>query len=83
MALSEKQKELLKEIQNRLQRGDIKDIAKKTNISREHVGRALNITTDYFNEDVVEAAMHIILTREANAKKNLQKLNPEPQPATV
>lgn len=74
MALSNKQKELLQTIQSRLQRGDVSAIGEKCGMHKSQVSRTLNPLTDFFNEVVVDAAMKIILEREAKAEKNLDKL---------
>lgn len=75
MALSNKQIELLKTISNRLQRGDIKAIAEKTGVPNENVGRALNMTTDFFNEKVIDAAVELIKERDEKAEQHLQALS--------
>jgi hypothetical protein len=74
MALNETQIKLLTGIQSNLRRGDINSIAEKTGLTREYVGKALSLSNDYFNEDIVSAAVEIISAREHSTKLLLKKL---------
>jgi DNA-binding phage protein len=74
MGLSNKQIELLKGIQNRLQRGDIKEIATRVEMTREHVSRALNISGENYSEKIIDAAMQVITEREERVTQYLQTL---------
>lgn len=77
MALNETQIKLLTGIQSNLRRGDINSIAEKTGLTREYVGKALSLSNDYFNEDIVSVAVQIISDREHSAKQLLKKLPTE------
>jgi GDP-D-mannose dehydratase len=77
MALNETQIKLLTGIQSNLKYGDINSIAEKTGFAREYVGKSLSLSNDYFNEDIVAAAVEIISAREHSAKQLLKKLPTE------
>lgn len=75
MPLTETQIKILEGIQDNLRKGDVKEITQKTGLSREYVGRVLNLNNDFFNEDVVNEAVKIISAREQFNKKLLSKLS--------
>lgn len=80
MPLTETQIKILEGIQANLRKGDVKEITQKTGLSREYVGRVLNLSNDFFNEDVVNEAVKIISAREQFNKKLLSKLSEIIQP---
>ena len=80
MALTETQIKILEGIQANLRKGDVKEITQKTGLSREYVSRVLNLSNDFFNEDVVNEAVKIISAREQFNKKLLNKLSEIIQP---
>ena len=75
MALTETQIKILEGIQGNLRKGDVKEITKKTGLTREYVGKVLRPGNDFFNEDVVTEAVKIISVREQFNKKLLNKLS--------
>lgn len=74
MSLSINQTEILKAIQARIIRGDIRDIANDTEFTREYVGSVLNPNSDIYNTEIVDAAVRIIEARELKLESQLQKL---------
>lgn len=72
--LSETQKEILTEIKARLLHGDIADIAKSVKMSRVYVTRVLTPSTDFYNEEIVNAAVFLIEKRKQDNDKKLKKL---------
>lgn len=74
MGLTQKQIELIKEIQDKKQQGDVKAISEKTGFTREHVSKCLNIMTPRFNEKIVDAAVEIILKRDKRVEKMIERI---------
>jgi hypothetical protein len=77
MPLNETQIKLLTGIQSNLRHGDIREIAEKTGLSREYVGKALSLSNDFFNQDIISVAVEIISERERAEKQLLKKLPTE------
>lgn len=74
MALTKTRLELLENIQGKLVRGDIKEIAKNTGLTREYVSKVLSTDTNTYNEEIVNEAVRIIAFREQITKNLLKKL---------
>lgn len=74
MTLSAKDIELLQEIQRKLRRGDITEIAKNTGKTREYVGMVLNPNSDHFNQAIVSEAFDLIYNREQGTAKLLESI---------
>jgi hypothetical protein len=74
MPLTTNQVELIKRIQEGLQRGDINAIAKKVGLSRVRVSQCLNVGAEFFNEKVAEAAVDIISKRDESVGNMLEQI---------
>lgn len=74
MPLSKTQIELLEAIQTKIKYGDIGTISERVGLTREYVGMVLNPKSDFFNEDIVKAAIEVFNLREQNTKKLLESL---------
>ena len=72
--LSDERLAILEAIKGRIVYGDVTKIAVRCKLSREHVSRVLSVTTDNYNEDVVNAAVKIINDRQKKEKKFRQSL---------
>ncbi len=80
MQLDKIEIELIQGIRRKLKQGDIQKIAQKTNLHRSYVSGVLNMTSNYYNENVIAEAVDLISTREQGNKKLLKVLiseNPE------
>lgn len=75
MKLNVSQIAILERINNKLVRGDIREIVFSVGLSRVTVSNALNVNVDSFNQDIVTAAINLITTREQATKNNLKLLN--------
>ena len=74
MELSKKQIKLITTIQNRLQRGDIKELANRTGYTREYVGKCLSTGSNYYNHSITEAAVRLLSKRDPTAIKHAEIL---------
>ena len=75
MKLNVSQIAILERINNKLVRGDIREIVFSVGLSRVTVSNALNVNVDSFNQDIVTAAINLITAREQATKNNLKLLN--------
>lgn len=69
------EQELLKTISGQLRRGDIKTIAEKTGYTREYVGMVLNGERDLYNQNIVDAAVTLISTRNKGVSRQLEQIS--------
>ena len=72
--LSDTQKEILEMLKDRLLHGDIADLAKQTGKSRVYVGKVLNPNADYYNEEIVAAAVELVKNRKQGTENLLKEL---------
>lgn len=77
MPLTKTQIELLEAVQSKMKHGDIGSIAEKTEFSNAYVSGVLSPNSDWYNEDIVKAAIDIINNREQNTKNLLQSITSE------
>jgi hypothetical protein len=73
--MNSRQIDILNRINEAIERGDIKAIAKETTMSREYVGRVLNPFNPIYNQQVINAALKLITDREVADRKILRKLD--------
>jgi len=73
--MTKTEKDIVIEISDRLKRGDIGEIAKICNKSREHVGNVLNPNHEAYADDIVDAAINYLKNRENNNKRKLETLS--------
>lgn len=64
MKLSDKQIAVLQKINEKLERGDVTEIAKRSGFTYEHTWRVLNPFVGSYNDKVIEAAINLVLERE-------------------
>ena len=74
MKLTENQTEVLQKINERLVKGDIRDIAIKAKMHRYTVSLCLSLNSDRFNQKIIDIAIEIIVAREQITKKSLTKI---------
>lgn len=74
MNLTNDQTEVLQRINNKLVKGDIRDISKTTGFTRVYVSKVLSPNRDAYNADIVNVAVDIIATRDQLTKNLLIKL---------
>jgi len=74
MKMDDKEIAIIKAIQEKLRQGDIKAIAETVGFSREYVGKCLNTTYDFYNQDIVDVALQVIQKREEHTAKVLEAL---------
>jgi hypothetical protein len=74
MALSEIQIELLNQIQKNLIRGDVSQIAKTLGMSRVYVSNVLSPSIDLYRDEIVEAAVRHISSRDQKTKRLTKKV---------
>jgi hypothetical protein len=65
---------ILMTLQKQLKQGDIKEISRKTRMSREYVGIVLNPKKFAYNEQIVQTAIEIVKKRQAEKETLLKKI---------
>ena len=75
MNLSNNQLELLRRIQGRIIKGDIKLIASATGLTREYVSMVLSPSSGTYNETIVQEAVNLVSARDQITQNHLNKLN--------
>ena len=75
MKLTGDQIQVLERINDKLVRGDIGEIKKKTTLCRYTVSKCLSLNSAYFNQDIVDIAVARIAAREQSTKKSLSKIS--------
>ena len=74
MRLTQDQTEVLQRINDRLVRGDIREIANTSKMHRYTVSKCLSLNVQSFNQDIVDIAVARIAAREQSTKKSLIKI---------
>lgn len=75
MKLSKNQIDILTRINQKLEHGDITEIAKRADFTIDHTWRVLNPELDAYNDKIVATAVDLIAEREQGRKQMLEKMS--------